>query len=96
MRSLVKYILLNMRETWTLASELEKYASLLDEAAEHLVHGPSNTSNNENRRRPAIKLLGGGGGGGGGGSAVDQPSPLVLHWYLKILVIRFASKIPSS
>ena len=94
MRSLVKYILLNMRETWTLASELEKYASLLDEmlqkAAEHLVHGPSNTSNNQNRRRPGIKLL------GGGVSAVDQLSPLVLHWYLKILVIRFASKIPSS
>ena len=50
---------------------------------------------NQNRRaalgRPAIKLL-----GGFSYVAVDQPSPLVLPWFLRHLVIRFAWKIPSS
>ena len=27
---------------------------------------------------------------------VDQPSPFVLHWLLRHLVVRFAWKIPSS
>ena len=48
--------------------------------------------------RPAMKSLGGGGGGGGGFNkfAVDQPLPLVLPWFLRHLVVRFAWKIPSS
>ena len=55
----------------------------------------------QNRRaafgRPAIKLLGWGGGGGGGNYfAVDQPSPVVLPWFLRHLVFRFARKIPNS
>ena len=28
--------------------------------------------------------------------AVDQPSPLVLPWFLRHLVVRFACKIPNS
>ena len=50
----------------------------------------------QNRRaalgRPAIKLL----GGGASTVSVDQPSPLVLPWYLRHLVVRFAWKIPNS
>ena len=41
--------------------------------------------------RPAIKLL-----RTSTSFAVDQPSPLVLPWFLRHLVDRFASKIPSS
>ena len=50
---------------------------------------------NQNRRaalgRPAIKLL-----GGFNYFAVDQPSPLVLPWFLRHLIVRFAWKIPGS
>ena len=51
---------------------------------------------NQNRRatlgQAAIKLL----GGGFNLFAVDQPSPLVLPWFLRHFVARFAWKIPSS
>ena len=50
---------------------------------------------NQNRRAalgwPAIKLL-----RSFNQFAVDQPSPLVLPWFLRHLVVRFAWKIPSS
>ena len=53
---------------------------------------------NQNRRaalgRPAMKLLGGGSywgvGWGFNWFAVDQPSPLVLLWFLRHLVVWFA------
>ena len=37
-----------------------------------------------------------GGGGGGGLQLVDQHSPLVLPWFLRHLLVRFACKIPRS
>ena len=46
------------------------------------------------KSRPAMKLLEGGGGGGFYEFAVDQPSPLVLPWFLRHLVVWFAWKIP--
>ena len=50
---------------------------------------------NQNRRaalgRPAIKFL-----GGFTLFAVDQPLPLVLPWFIRHLVVRFAWQIPSS
>ena len=52
---------------------------------------------NQNRRdalgRPAMKLLG---VGGFSQFMVDQPSPLVLPWFLRPLVVWFSWKIPSS
>ena len=53
------------------------------------------TMKNQNRSaalgRPAMKLL-----GGLNWYAVDQPSPLVLPWFLRHLVVWFAWKIPNS
>ena len=41
--------------------------------------------------RPAMKLL-----GGFNKFAIDQPSPLILLWFLRHLVVWFVWKIPTS
>ena len=52
---------------------------------------PKNQSRIAALGRPAIKLL-----GGFNWFAIDQPSPFVLLWFLRHLVVRFAWRIPSS
>ena len=48
---------------------------------------PKNQTRRAALGRPAMQLMRG---------FVDQPSPLVLLWFLRHLVVRFAWKIPSS